>query len=482
MKTYERLSEIRKDLTSGTTSCVSLVEFYLGQIEAHQHLNCYLEVYAEEARRQAAAVDEKVAAGTAGKLAGLVVGLKDTIVYKDHGATAASQILNGFESVFSATAVQRLLAEDAIIIGRHNCDEFAMGSSNENSSVGPVKNPHNPACVPGGSSGGSAAAVAANLCHAALGSDTGGSIRQPAAFCGVVGLKPTYGRVSRSGLIAYASSFDQIGPITRSVEDAARIYEVIGGPDEHDATTSSRPMESFSPEEWQAEQPFTIGVIRETMESEGLQPEIKAAMEARIEALQAAGHSIAWVDFPYLDYLVPTYYILTTAEASSNLARYDGVRLGNRAEGVENSEELFYETRTQGFGPEVKRRIMLGTFVLSAGYYDAYYTKGMQVRRVIQQKTREMLQQFDFLLSPTTPTTAFGLGAKAQDPIAMYLSDIFTVHANLSGTPAITLPGGTLPDGLPFGIQLLGNYFKEDSLFHLATQLEANTNTITNNQ
>ncbi|GAB5417201.1 MAG: Asp-tRNA(Asn)/Glu-tRNA(Gln) amidotransferase subunit GatA [Crocinitomicaceae bacterium] len=465
LRTY---AEVQNAIASGT-SVVSILDDYLGRIHENQHLNAFLEVFETSAREHAQKVDEKIKNGTAGKLAGMVIGLKDNLCYKDHKVSASSKILEGFESLYTATAVQRLIDEDAIIIGRLNCDEFAMGSSNENSAFGSVKNALDTSKVPGGSSGGSATAVAAGLCTATLGSDTGGSIRQPSSFTGTYGFKPTYGRISRYGLIAYASSFDQIGPFTNSVEDAALITEVMAGPDEFDATASTEKVDTYTALESQDSK--KIAVIRECLESEGIDPEIKAALEQQIEALKQDGHTVEYVSFPYLDYMVPTYYVLTTAEASSNLSRFDGVHYGYRSSDAKGVEETYKKSRSEGFGPEVKRRIMAGTFVLSAGYYDAYYSKGQKVRRVIQDKTAEIFKDFDFVLTPTTPTTAFDLDA-VTDPISMYLQDIYTVHANLSGNPAISLPLGKHSNGLPFGIQLMAPHFKEKALFNLARQMD----------
>lgn len=386
--------------------------------------------------------------------------------------SAGSNMLSDFTSLITSTAVERLIAEDAIIIGRQNCDEFAMGSSNENSAFGPTPNPIQPTHVPGGSSGGSAAAVAANLCHASLASDTGGSIRQPAAFCGLVGLKPTYGRVSRWGLVSYASSFDQIGPITRSVEDAARMLEVISGPDGKDQTLSHEIAHDFAyPPVQKAARPQTIGYVEEVLDHPGLDPEIRDFSFELLENLKKDGHKVVPLHFPYLAYVVPCYYVLVPAEASSNLSRYDGVRFGHRAEDISSLEDLYRKSRTEGFGTEVKRRIILGTFVLSAGYYDAYYTRAQKVRKLIQQSTFGMLDTCDFILMPTTPSTAFQLEEKTADPVEMYLSDIYTVMANLAGVPAVSLPLGRHSNGLPFGIQLLARPFAEDQLLAFSEQL-----------
>lgn len=416
-------------------------------------------------------MDEKIKSKTSGKLAGMVIALKDNLCYKDHKLSASSKILQGFESLYSATVVERLLAEDAIIIGRTNCDEFAMGSSNENSSFGNVLNPLDTTRVPGGSSGGSAAAVAADLCLAALGTDTGGSIRQPASFCGVIGLKPTYGRVSRYGAIAYASSFDQIGPLAKTIEDTALIMEIMSGKDEYDSTASSKPVPEYSKELNKTSTKIRVAYLKDCLEKEGLNPEIKSRMNEIIGKLKAAGHTVDAVDFPYLDYLVPTYYVLTTAEASSNLARYDGINYGYRSANATDLESTYKKSRTEGFGTEVKRRIMLGTFVLSAGYYDAYYSKGQRVRKLLQNKTNEILNNYDFILLPTTPGTAFKFGQNSADPIAMYLEDIFTVQANITGLPSISLPLGKHSNGLPFGVQVIGKSFAETALFSFSKYL-----------
>ncbi len=463
------LNEVNTAIMAGEYSLTELVSHYLDNIH-HSDLNAFNEVYAEEALEKAAIIQQKIDNGTAGKLAGMVIGLKDNIAHKGHIVSASSKILEHYQSVFSATVTERMLNEDAIIIGRLNCDEFAMGSSNENSAFGPVKNPHHPEYVPGGSSGGSAAAVAANLCLAALGTDTGGSIRQPASYCGVVGLKPTYGRVSRYGLIAYASSFDQIGPLTHTIEDAALLLEVIAGPDDYDSTTDPRPVPAL------ANLPATdkkmrIGYLRECIDSEGMDPEVKAAFEQFKEKLIADGHEVVPVSFPYLKHLIPTYYVLTTAEASSNLARFDGIHYGYRSPHAQGIDNTYYESRSEGFGPEVKRRIMLGTFVLSSGFYDAYYTRAQKVRRVIKNETKKLLQETDFLLIPTTPTPAFKIGEITEDPITMYLQDIFTVQANLAGVPAISLPLAQTKSGMPIGFQLLADHFEETKLLAFSAEI-----------
>ena len=468
---FLNIEKLKADLKSGLTTCKDLTEQAIKQISENHRLNAFLEVFESSALAQALVIDEKIKSGTEGKLAGVIVGLKDNICYKGHKVSASSKILEGFESLYSATVVERLIAEDAIIIGRLNCDEFAMGSSNENSAYGNVLNPLNNSCVPGGSSGGAAAAVAAGLCHVSLGSDTGGSIRQPASFTGTVGLKPTYGRVSRYGLIAYASSFDQIGPITKTVQDAALVLEVISGKDKHDNTCSSEKVESYSNQINEIKK-YKIAYIKECVEAEGIDSEVKQIILNQIETLKSLGHSVEAISFPYLDYLVPTYYVLTTAEASSNLSRFSGIHYGHRTQITSDLENTYKKSRSEGFGKEVKRRIMLGTFVLSSGYYDAYYSKGQKVRRIIHEKTKDIFKTFDFILTPSTPGTAFEFGKNSADPIKMYLEDIFTVQANIAGIPAISVPCGNHSNGLPVGLQLMCNYFEESKLLNLASKIK----------
>jgi aspartyl-tRNA(Asn)/glutamyl-tRNA(Gln) amidotransferase subunit A len=444
-----------------------LVDYYIGRIAEKRDLNAFVEVFSDEAREQAVLVQTKINAGTAGKLAGMVIGIKDNICYEGHRVSASSKILENYVSPFSATVVERLLAEDAIIIGRLNCDEFAMGASNESSFYGPVRNFADQTKVSGGSSGGSAVAVQAGLCLAALGTDTGGSVRQPASFCGVVGLKPTFGRVSRHGIISYASSFDQVGPITNCVEDAALLLEVIAGPDQYDSTASSKAVPAYS-KEAQSGRKQKIAYLSEALSSSGLDSEVKQAFEKSIALLREAGHVVEPVSFEYLDYVVPTYYILTMAEASSNLARYDGVHYGYRSPRALDLESTYKSSRSEGFGAEVKRRIVLGTFVLSAGYYDAYYAKAQKVRRLIRDKTDEILRNYDFIMLPTAPTPAFTIGEKSDDPVVSYLADIFTVQASLAGIPAISLPAGNNKEGLPLGIQFLAPRFGESDLLNFS--------------
>jgi aspartyl-tRNA(Asn)/glutamyl-tRNA(Gln) amidotransferase subunit A len=473
LKAYNSLKEIQADLQTGNVNCRQLVEHYLFAIQAQAHLNVFLEVFEAEALQRALEIDRKIAEGRQGKLAGMVVGLKDVFCYQDHRLQAASRILDGFVSQFTSTAVQRLLNEDAIVIGRQNCDEFAMGSSNENSAFGPVLNAADPGRVPGGSSGGSAVAVQAGMCLASLGSDTGGSVRQPAAFCGVVGLKPTYSRISRYGLIAYASSFDTIGIVSHSISDAAILLEVIAGKDEYDSTVSQREVPAYF-EQLQFQSKLKVAYIRETLESDAIDDAIRKRTLEKIDFLRKEGHLVEAVDFPLLDYMLPTYYILTTAEASSNLARYDGVKYGYRSANTQDLESMYKKTRSEAFGEEVKRRIMLGTFVLSADYYDAYYTKAQKVRRIIKEKTEEILSAYDFLILPTTPTTAFRIGERSDDPIQMYLADIFSVQANVAGIPAISIPNGLDDKGLPIGLQVMASNFEEAKLLAFSQYLLEN--------
>lgn len=472
-KVYTSLQEVKKDIANNQITCVDLVQSYLKRIEQNKHLNAFLEVFSEGALASAKEVDAKIANGKAGKLAGMVVAIKDNICYKNHKVSSSSKILEGFESLFSSTAVERLIAEDAIIIGRTNCDEFAMGSSNENSAYGPVLNAIDNSKVPGGSSGGSAVAVQANLCLASLGSDTGGSVRQPASFCNVIGMKPTYGRVSRHGLVAYASSFDQIGPFTHTIEDMALITEVISGGDEYDTTCSKREVPNLS-DNLNIDKKLKLTYFKSYIENDGLDAEVKVRFYDIIEKLKAEGHTVEETEFEYLDYLVPTYYVLTTAEASSNLARFDGIHYGYRSPNASDLESTYKLSRTEGFGKEVKRRIMLGTYVLSAGFYDAYYAKGQKVRRLIKDKTDDVLSQYDFILTPTSPHTPFDIGQQNDDQIKMYLEDIYTAQAPLAGIPAISLPLGQHSNGLPFGIQVMAKSFGEQELLAFSKYLMDN--------
>ncbi|SJZ34547.1 Asp-tRNA(Asn)/Glu-tRNA(Gln) amidotransferase subunit GatA [Sediminibacterium ginsengisoli] len=471
---FSTIKDYHTALQNGQTTCVEAVHFYIRAIEAQRELNAYLEVYAAEALQRAAELDARLASGEPlGKLHGVVVGLKDVICYKDHRVSAASRILEDFVSIYNATATERLLAEGAIIIGRQNCDEFAMGSSNEKSAYGPVKNALDHTRVPGGSSGGSAVAVQAGLCMVSLGSDTGGSVRQPADFCGIIGLKPTYGRISRYGLLAYASSFDQIGIFTNTVADAALLLEVIAGPDAYDSTVSTQPVPAYSKEiAAGADKKYRIAYFRQALEHPGLDPVIRDEISLFIKKLTAAGHIVEAIDFELLEYVVPTYYVLTTAEASSNLSRYDGVRFGHRTKvATEELADMYKLTRSEGFGKEVQRRILLGTFVLSAGYFEAYFTKAQQVRRLISEKTTTIFSNYDAVISPTVPSTAFKIGEKQQDPVEMFLADIYTVFANLAGIPGISIPLFTHPEGMPFGLQIMTSHFDEVSLLRLSAEL-----------
>lgn len=471
MYTHTSISELRNRLSCGELTCTDLVSAYLKEIDNKKHLNAFIEVYGDEALERAKSLDKKLSAPDSwGKLYGAVIGIKDVLCYKDHHVGAASKILENYTAIYNATAVQRMLDEDAIIIGNLNCDEFAMGSSNEHSVHGKVLNALDETRVPGGSSGGSAVAVQANLCMISLGSDTGGSVRQPADFCGIIGLKPSYGRISRYGLLAYASSFDQIGIFAQSVEDAALVLETIGGADEYDSTCSSLPVPDYIASLNQ-NATFKIAYFPACLEHPSLDNEIKTKIEQLIADLLAKGHTVEAVPFDYLDFIVPAYYILTTAEASSNLSRYDGVRYGYRTDAaVNNLQDLYKKSRSTGFGKEVKRRIMLGTFVLSTGYYDAYYAKAQQVRRLISDQTKEIFKSYDLLLMPTTPSTAFKFGEKTNDAIEMFLGDLYTVYANLAGIAAISLPLFKHPNGMPFGVQILSDKMKETTLLQFSNQ------------
>ncbi|HMK27336.1 MAG TPA: Asp-tRNA(Asn)/Glu-tRNA(Gln) amidotransferase subunit GatA [Chitinophagaceae bacterium] len=469
---FSSIEQYHAQLLEGNITCLQAVEYYLKRIRSASQLNAFVEVYADEALQKAKELDEKRKAGIpVGKLHGIVIGLKDVICHKDHRVSASSTILKNFISVYSATAVEKLLAEEAIIIGNCNCDEFAMGSSNENSAYGKVLNALDETRVPGGSSGGSAVAVQAGLCMVSLGSDTGGSVRQPADFCGIIGLKPSYGRISRYGLIAYASSFDQIGIFGKNISDVATMLEVMAGPDEFDSTVSEKPVPSYS-SDLITDKKFRFAYFDDALDHPGLDPEIASSIKKRMEQLRKDGHIIKPVEFDLLDYVVPAYYVLTTAEASSNLSRYDGIKYGYRSSEPNLELTEFYKlTRSAGFGKEVKRRIMLGTFVLSAGYYDAYFTRAQKVRSLLIDKIRLILSDFDFILLPNSPVTAFKVGEKMSDPIAMYLADIYTVMANLAGIPAISLPLFKHSNGMPFGLQVMANQFDELSLLQVSNLL-----------
>ena len=476
MLSFDSIKDYHSLLLNGETSCVEAVSFYIQNIKANQHLNAFLEVYEKEAVERASLLDTKRNSGQhIGKLHGVIVGLKDVICYKDHTTSAGSRILENFKSVYNATVVNKLLDEDAIIIGRQNCDEFAMGSSNENSAYGNVLNAADITRVPGGSSGGSAVSVQANLCMISLGSDTGGSVRQPADFCGVIGLKPSYGRVSRYGLIAYASSFDQVGVFAKNVADVALTLEVISGKDEYDSTVVNEEFQyKTSPEK-----SYKVAYLPVTFDHPGLDTEIAQQQKNFIHQLNENGITVSPVEFDLLNYIVPTYYILTTAEASSNLSRYDGLRYGASNQSTQLDEQI-NSTRSAFFGKEVKRRIMLGTFVLSEGYYDAYVTKAQKIRSILLEKVKSIFTEFDAIILPVSPTTAFKIGEKKNDPIEMFLADIYTVFANLTGIPAIAIPLFKHSNGMPYGLQLMASHLNELTLLSLSEKIIELNKTIQN--
>jgi aspartyl-tRNA(Asn)/glutamyl-tRNA(Gln) amidotransferase subunit A len=463
---YQSIEEYHDRLKNGQTSCKQAVQNCLFLIDQYKELNAFIEVFAEEALKRADFLDAQEARGS---LHGVVIGIKDNICYKDHKVSAASRILEGFTSLYSATAVERLLAEGAIIIGRQNCDEFGMGSTNENSAYGTTLHPDDNSRVPGGSSGGSAVAVKKGMCMVSLGSDTGGSVRLPADYCGIVGLKPGYGTVSRHGLISYGSSFDQIGILANNVADVAIVLDVISGPDDFDST--ALPAKPTNTEQSDKEEKYRIAYFPEWIDHPSIDPEISVQIRKYIEKLEGMGHEVKPVNFDLTEYIVPTYYILTTAEASSNLSRYDGIRYGNSAGETEDLASFYRSNRAHGFGKEVKRRIMLGTFVLSAGYYDAYFTKAQQVRQQLYQQTKLIFNDFDFIIAPNAPSVAPLLGEKNKDPLAMYMGDIFTVFANLTGIPAISLPVFKHSSNLPFGLQVAAGGQNEVSLLRFTHQL-----------
>ena len=465
---YKNFSEKSELLKNGTLSLPDNVKYFLNEIEANQDINAFNFVF-KDCVDIAKNVEEKIEKGSAGKLAGMVIAIKDVLSIKDEPLTCSSKILESFNSLYTATTVQKLIDEDAIIIGKTNCDEFAMGSSNENSHFGVVKNPINKEYVPGGSSGGSAAAIAANLCDVSLGTDTGGSIRQPASFCGVYGLKPSYGRVSRYGLTAFASSFDSIGAFANNIDDIALVHEVISGFDPNDSTSEDVEVPNYSSFSKNLEN-IKIGIPKEYF-GEGLNPDIKESINQQIDVIKSKGFEIVEISLPKTEYAIATYYILITAEASSNLARYDGARYGYRTPDKVNLKQMYTKSRSEGFGKEVKRRIMLGTYVLSAGYYDAYYKKAQQVRRLIQEDFKKAFQSVDIILAPTTPTSAFKIGEKTEDPLEMYLGDIYTTSANLAGIPGINIPIGKDSNGLPIGMQLMADQFEEDLLLSFVKSL-----------
>jgi aspartyl-tRNA(Asn)/glutamyl-tRNA(Gln) amidotransferase subunit A len=468
------LAELHDGIRSGSLKASNLAAAYFDRIEkVNPQLNVYLSLTRERALEQAARVDEAAAKGDPiGPLAGVPVGIKDVLVMKGTPATAGSKILKDYHPPYDATAVRRLDDAGAVLLGKINCDEFAMGSSNENSAYGPVRNPADTERVPGGSSGGSAAAVAANLAVATLGTDTGGSIRQPASFCGVVGVLPTYGRVSRYGLIAFASSLDRIGPFAANVRDAATMLGVIAGHDPCDATSSKAPVPDYVNESDKPVESLRIGVPAEYF-GEGLDPEVRECIDNGINVLRTAGCTIKPVSLPTTRYAIPTYYIVATAEASANLARFDGVRYGYRSPSSATLSEMYSHSRDEGFGAEVKRRILLGTYVLSAGYYDAYYLKAQQVRRLLAEEFLRAFTEVDAIVTPTAPMPAFKLGEKTGDPLAMYLADIYTVTASLAGICGVNVPCGTTGAGLPVGMQVLASHFQESKAFRVARAVEA---------
>jgi aspartyl-tRNA(Asn)/glutamyl-tRNA(Gln) amidotransferase subunit A len=459
---------------SGTRSAVDVVEEHLTAIAARDgEIHAFNVVTADQARQAALELDRRVAAGDdPGPLAGVPVALKDNMCTIGVATTCSSRILEGWRPPYDATVVERLAAAGAVVVGKTNLDEFAMGSSTENSAFGPTRNPHDTSRVPGGSSGGSAAAVAAGFAPLALGSDTGGSIRQPAALCGVVGMKPTYGAVSRYGLVAFASSLDQIGPFARTVGDAAALFEAIAGHDPRDSTSIPEPAPAVSAQLGDGVAGLRVGLVTELVEAEGVQPDVIARLRQAAEALEHAGAKVDDVSVPAVVYGLSAYYLIAPAEASSNLARYDGVRFGLRVD-APTTGEMYDRTRTEGFGAEVKRRIMLGTYALSAGYYDAFYGKSQRVRTLILRDFEAAYQDFDVLLSPTAPSTAFELGAKTADPLTMYLNDVCTIPSNLAGHPAMSVPYGTGDDGLPVGVQVMAPALGEPTMFRVAAAIES---------
>jgi aspartyl-tRNA(Asn)/glutamyl-tRNA(Gln) amidotransferase subunit A len=472
------IDSVRAAIASGKTTATAIAEEHYAKISAEdgpdgKGINSFLALSRERALAQAAKIDAMAASGDAlPPLAGVPVGIKDVLTMKGSPATAGSQILKGYMPPYDATAVTRLEAAGAVLLGKLNCDEFAMGSSNENSAYGPVRNPRALDRVPGGSSGGSAAAVAAGFAVASLGSDTGGSIRQPAAFCGVVGVLPTYGRVSRFGLIAFASSLDRVGPFATNVRDAATMLGVLAGQDAKDATSSDRPVGDYVGALAKPVKGLRIGVPAEYF-GEGLDPEIRAAIERTLDGLRAAGCEVKTIALPHTKYAIPVYYVIATAEASANLARFDGVRFGFRAgAGTETLSAMYRETRDQGFGAEVKRRILLGTYVLSAGYYDAYYRKAQQVRTLLTRDFLAAFAEVDAIVAPITPTPPWKLGEKTADPLQMYLEDIYSVAASLAGICAMSVPCGETASGLPIGVQIMGRHFNEETMLRVAYSIE----------
>jgi aspartyl-tRNA(Asn)/glutamyl-tRNA(Gln) amidotransferase subunit A len=465
--------DLRSKLLSRSITCEAVVRSYLDRIESHRSDNIYITVFHESALERARALDRKLSeGGSPGKLFGMPMAIKDNIAIKGGRLTCASKILENYESVYDATSVIRLEQEDAIFLGKTNMDEFAMGSSNENSAFGNVPNPFDKNRVPGGSSGGSAAAVAGGLALVALGSDTGGSVRQPAGFCDIVGLKPTYGRISRYGLVAFASSFDQIGVLARNCDDAALVLGVLAGNDGRDATSSLHPVADYASEMATVSvEGLKIGVPKEYF-PESLNPDVSRMVKGKLAELRDQGAELVPITLPDSEYAIAAYYILVTAEASSNLARFDGARYGYRAENSEDLAAMYVNSRTEGFGREVKRRIMLGTYVLSAGYYDTYYKKAQQVRRVFQDRYREALEGVDVIAGPTSPFPPFGIGDKTENPLEMYLADVFTVPASIVGMPAVSVPLGFDSLNLPVGMHLICNFFEEGKLLGIARHIQ----------
>ena len=466
--------ELTAALAAGRYNASALTEAYLDAIRAtNSSVNCYVTVTEEHARAGAADADDRIASGTAGPMTGVPIAVKDLFCTREIRTACGSKMLDNFVAPYDATAVARLKAAGMVLLGKTNMDEFAMGSSNENSFYGPVPNPWDATKVAGGSSGGSAAAVAAGLAPVALGTDTGGSIRQPAALCGISGLKPTYGRVSRFGMVAYASSLDQAGVFGRSVEDIAPILEVIAGFDPQDSTSVDTPVECYAKGLTHAPEKLRIGVPSEFF-GEGLDPSVEATVREAIATLESLGGEICEINLPRTALAIPAYYIIAPAECSSNLSRFDGVRYGYRASEAKNLDALYQRSRAEGFGAEVKRRIMVGTYALSAGYYDAYYLKAQKVRRLIAEDFQRALETVDVIVGPTSPTVAFDLGERTDDPVSMYLSDIYTISVNLAGLPALSIPAG-FAHGLPVGLQLIGNFFAESTLLRAAHQFQQAT-------
>ena len=473
---YLTIKQITDGLERKEFSCADIVEYYLNRIEANKDLNAFITLLPERALLEAKKVDQKIQSGQRlKKFEGVPISVKDIILTRGVKATGGSRILENYYAPYDASVVKFLKEEGVIILGKTNCDEFAMGASNENSAFGPVKNPWDKSRVPGGSSGGSAASVAADLCAFSVGTDTGGSIRQPAAFCGVTGLKPTYARVSRHGLMAMTSSLDQAGPFTRTAEEAAQILEVIARPDHYDATLSPRVAEPYSQRLNEPVKNLTIGLPKEYF-GNGLDQEIESAIQAAVKEFKKLGVKIKKVSLPHTAYSLAVYYVILPAEVSSNLARYDGIRYGSPSKAAKNLEEFYSLTRARGFGAEVKRRVMIGTFVLSAGYQDAYYKQALRVQKIIQQEYRQVFKQVDALITPTTPTPPFKLGEKLNDPLTMYLADIYTVSANIAGLCGLNIPCGLTKDKLPVGLQLLGAPFHESTILKLGHHFQQATN------